>query len=309
MASRQTLPRHDGRGEPIVPPEPATVDLHTHTLRSDGKLSPAALVTAAYDAGVRLLAITDHDNLAAVREVRHELPNGLELVPGVEINAVLPPGRGAGNGELHVLGLGVDADDDAFEAILAVQRDERRARFERMLSGLRAQGLDLSPELDALPPTTDEDSLGRPRIARAMIARGVATSIDDAFERWLSPGRPAYVARVGLGPAEAVRAIVAAGGLAALAHVADAADRIAEIEELQDAGLRGLEVHHRSFDLPTVTSVASVAEELRLVPTGGTDYHGDAGSYAESHAGLWVPAAVGAAVRAALGAAASVPGR
>lgn len=298
-------PRHGDGGEPIVPPQPATVDLHTHTLRSDGKLGPAALVSAAYDCGIRLLAITDHDNLAGVREVRGALPPGLELIAGVEINAVVARDAGSGTGELHVLGLGVDPDDEAFEATLARQRDARRIRFERMLSGLRAQGLDLRAELDAQPPASEEDSLGRPRLARAMIARGVATSIDDAFERFLSPGRPAYVARAGLGPVAAVRAIVAAGGLAALAHVADAADRIAEIVELRDAGLGGLEVHHRSFDPPTVTSVARVAEELGLVPTGGSDYHGDAGSYAESHAGLWVPDAVGVAVRRALGAATS----
>jgi predicted metal-dependent phosphoesterase TrpH len=172
----------------------------------------------------------------------------------------------------------------------------------RRLAGL---GLDLRAELDAMPPTADEDSLGRPRIARAMIARGVATSIDDAFERWLSPGKPAYVPRAGLGPLEAIAAIREAGGLAALAHYWGAPERLGVLRELRDAGLGGLEVHHRSFDEPTVAAMALVAEALSLVPTGGTDYHGDAGPYAESHAGLWVPDAIGDSVRTAIEAARS----
>lgn len=292
--------RYPPDGRALEPPTPATVDLHTHTTRSDGLLPPAELVRQGHEAGIRLLAITDHDSLAGVRDVGGALPAGLELIAGVEINAVGGAGLDGGGGEVHVLGLGVDPDDDAFEATLVAQRTARRARFEQMVERLAAAGLDLRAELEAMPPTVDEDSLGRPRIARAMIARGVATSIDDAFERWLSPGRPAYVARAGLGPLEAIAAIRAAGGLAALAHYWDAPQQVAVLAELRAAGLRGLEVHHRSFDESTVAAMASVAEALSLVPTGGTDYHGDAGPYAESHAGLWVPDAIGDSVRTAI---------
>ena len=281
-------------------PGPATVDLHTHTTRSDGLLEPGELIRQASAAGVRLLAITDHDSLAAVRDLRGAVPPGLELISGVEINAVGAVVLDGAGGEVHVLGLGVDPDDEAFEATLAAQRTARRTRFEEMVKRLSALGLDLRAELDAMPPTADEDSLGRPRIARAMIARGVATSIDDAFERWLSPGRPAYVARAGLGPLEAIAAICAAGGVAALAHYWGAPDRLGVLRELRDAGLRGLEVHHRAFDEPTVAAMAAVAARLRLVATGGSDYHGDIGTYAEVHAGLWVPDEVEPPLREAL---------
>jgi hypothetical protein len=288
-------------GPALAPPTPATIDLHTHTTRSDGLLLPAELVRQASEAGIRLLAITDHDSLAGVREVRTSLPPGLELIPGVEINAVGAIGPEGSGGEVHVLGIGVDPDDEAFEATLAAQRLARRERYDEMVRRLIDLGLDLQAELDAMPPTVDEDALGRPRIARAMIARGVAKSIDDAFERWLSPGKPAYVPRAGLGPVEAIRAIREAGGVPALAHFWGAWERLGPLRELQDAGLLGLEVHHRSFDAPTVSLMADVARRLGLVATGGSDYHGDAGPYAGAHAGLWVPDEIEAPLRDALG--------
>lgn len=288
-------------GPVIEPPAPARIDLHTHTTRSDGLLAPAELVRQAFDAGVRLLAITDHDSVAAVRDVRAALPAGLELVPGVEINAVGAVGLDGSGGEVHVLGLGVDPDDEAFEATLAGQRTARRERFDEMVRRLAGLGLDLRAELDAMPPAVDEDALGRPRIARAMIARGAATSIDDAFERWLSPGRPAYVPRAGLGAVEAISTIRAAGGLPALAHFWSAPQRLDAIRELRAAGLGGLEVHHRSFDASTVALMAQIAREAGLVATGGTDYHGDGGPYAATHAGLWLPDEIGPPFRDAVG--------
>ena len=287
-------------GIAIEPPSPATIDLHTHTTRSDGLLEPAELVRQAHEVGVRLLSITDHDSLAGARAVHDHLPRGMELIAGVEINAVGPAGAGGIGGEVHVLGFGVDPDDDAFEATLAEQRHARRARFDEMVERLAGLGLDLRAELAAMPPTVDEDALGRPRIARAMIARGVATSVDDAFERWLSPGRPAYVPRTGLGPIEAIAAIRGAAGLPVLAHYWSAPDRIPVIRELKDAGLGGLEVHHRSFDAPTVAVMRAVASYLVLIATGGSDYHCDAGPYAEAHAGLWLPDEIARPFRDAL---------
>jgi predicted metal-dependent phosphoesterase TrpH len=295
------LKRHDAPPEPIRPEHPATVDLHTHTRRSDGVLEPGALVSAAADVGVHLLALTDHDTLAGVREVcAAGAPPGIEVLAGVEINCIVPGEPGLWEGELHVLGLGVDPDDAAFEAALALQRDARRIRFGRMLERLRELGMPIDGEIAALA-STDDDALGRPTVARALIARGHATSVEDAFRRLLGRGRPAWVAREGLGPIDAIRAIRAAGGLPVLAHFAEAAERTGVVRELIEAGLGGLEVHYLAWDAPTVTSVGAVADELGLVRTGGSDYHGDLSPYAEAHARLWVPDAVGERVRAALG--------
>jgi len=150
--------------------------------------------------------------------------------------------------------------------------------------------------------TTDEDALGRPRIARALIACGHATSVEDAFARHLSKGRPAYVPRMGLNAVESIRAIRRAGGLASLAHFAEAPDNLAFLAGLVDAGLNGLEVYYRAYDQDTVAMLRDIAAHLGLVMTGGTDYHGDRETYAEAHAQLWVPDEVEAPVRGVIAA-------
>ena len=290
--------RHDPNPdwELVAPPAPSTIDLHTHTLRSDGVLTPAQLVSQAAAAGVRLLAITDHDNLAGYREAAASgRPDGIELVAGVEINAVA--GReGFWEGELHVLGLGVDPADDAFEALLAAQRGQRRRRFERMRIRLAELGMPIDAQLETLAHG-DDDALGRPTIARALVALSHATSVEDAFRRWLGHGMPAWVPREGLGPKESIRAIRAAGGLAVLAHFGEARERISTVRELQDVGLGGLEVYYRAWSPQMVRSVEGVGRELGMTMTGGSDYHGDFGPYADAHANLWVPPAVGERLR------------
>ena len=305
MATGGLPNRHDpvppANPDRVVPPAPSTIDLHTHTTRSDGLFSPADLVQAAFIAGVRLLAITDHDNLAGYREVTtaRAVPAGLTLLAGVEINAIVPRDLGLWEGELHVLGFGMDPDAEAFEAALEAQRSRRRERFERMVVRLRELDLPIDDQL-ADRSSGDADSLGRPTVARAMIEAGYVQSVDDAFDRYLSWGKPAYVARTGLDPIGAIRAIRSAGGLPVLAHFSEAPARVPVLRELVEAGLGGLEVYYRSFDAPTVFAVGEVANALDLVATGGTDYHGDFGPYAESHAMLWVPPEVGPRVQAAI---------
>lgn len=296
--------RHDSASDPVAPPAPSTVDLHTHTIRSDGLLEPPALVDAAAAAGVRLLAITDHDDLSGYRELTAvgspPLPKGLILLPGVEINCLTSAMPDLWEGELHILGLGVDPGDEAFEGALVEQRGQRRVRFARTLQRLRELGLSVDDVAAALDPS-ETASLGRPTVARLLQAKGHVTSVEDGFARYLGRGRPAYVAREGLGPIEAIRAIRAAGGIAVLAHFSEAAERRAIVRELREAGLGGLEVHYRTFDRETVDAVGAVATELGLLATGGSDYHGDTGSYAAAHAELWVPPDVGERLVAALG--------
>jgi predicted metal-dependent phosphoesterase TrpH len=302
-ARHEAAAGHDAtRAGAVIPPAPSTIDLHSHTLRSDGVLTASELARAAAAAGVRLLAITDHDTLAGVRDLRHsgETPAGIEILPGIEINAVVRGRPELIESEVHVLGLGVDPDDDELEAALAAQRDARRARFDLMVERLRGLGFAIDGALGKLPATGDEDALGRPRLARALIALGGATTVSDAFDRWLSRGRPAYVPRDGLGPLEAIGAIRRAGGLPSLAHFPEAGRLRSIVAELVTAGLGGLEVYYRSFDQATVDAVGAVARDLGLVATGGTDYHGDHESYAEAHAASWVPPSVEAPLRAAI---------
>lgn len=304
MAAPAPRRRHTAAPEPVVPPASSAVDLHTHTRRSDGVLEPRALVKAAAACGVQLLAIADHDTLAACRELAGpgaaDLPVGLTLLPAVEINAVAHDIPDLREGELHILGYGVDPDDEAFEALLGRQRDARRVRFARTLDRLRELGLPVDAGAARLDPGAG-DSLGRPTLARLLVEAGYAASVDDAFDRILGLGRPGYVPRDGLGPAAAIRAIRAAGGLAVLAHFAEATERRTVVRDLVEQGLGGLEVHYRTFDRATVGALARLAGDLALVPTGGSDYHGDSGPYAALHAGLWVPPEAGERLLAALG--------
>jgi predicted metal-dependent phosphoesterase TrpH len=296
--------RHDEwlPSDPVVPPGPSPVDLHAHSTRSDGVLEPAVLLGAAVAAGVRVFSLTDHDTLGGCRAVvsTGAVPAGLELIPGVEINAVVDR-EDLWESELHILGFGMDLDDDAFEAILRAQRARRRERFERTVVRLRELGLAIDEQLARLDLRTD-DALGRPTIARALVAAGHATSVDDAFQRLVGRGCPAYVPRSGLGPTGAIEAIRAAGGIASLAHFREGVTRRDLVEELVEAGLAGLEVYYRSFDRPTTEAMAGLAADLGLLATGGSDYHGDTGTYAESHARLWVPPEVGTVLEDALAA-------
>jgi predicted metal-dependent phosphoesterase TrpH len=289
-------------GPPVEPEYPSRVDFHTHSRRSDGVLEPIDLVQAAADAGVRVMALSDHDTLAGVRELcgpeRPPLP--LDLLPAVEINSVATGIDNLWEGELHILGLGVDPADDAFEATLERQRRARASRFRRIVDRLRDLGFPVDSQAEALH-TEPGASLGRPQIARLLVAAGHSTSVDEAMQTLLARGRPGYVERHGLGPAEAIAAIRAAGGLPVLAHFSDAADRRDLIRELIRAGLGGLEVHYRKFDAETVAELAAVASELHLVSTGGSDYHGDGETYAQAHAALFVPDDDAAAVYASLG--------
>lgn len=276
----------------LVPPYPSTADLHAHTLRSDGLLAPAELVAAAAAAGTRTLAISDHDTLAGYRELvapgAAPLPAGLDVIPAVEINATVDDIPDLPDGELHLVGLGVDPADEALEAQLALQRGARRRRFERIVGQLREIGMPVDAELEELD-RRDEESLGRPTIARALVRAGFARNVQDAFDHLVGPGGPGYVRRVGMGPGEALAAIRAAGGLPILAHFSAATRMPGVIDELIEAGLGGIEVHHRSFDAATVAAMEEVAARHHLVASGGTDFHGDDGSYAEALAETWIP--------------------
>jgi predicted metal-dependent phosphoesterase TrpH len=292
-------------GPPVVPEYPSRVDLHAHSCRSDGVLEPRALADAAAAVGVRVLALADHDTLAGVRElcgpdVRGASGLPLELVPAVEINSVAAGIDGLWEGELHILGLGVDPADEAFEAALERQRRSREARFAMMIARLRELGMPVDEGAEALR-TEPGSSLGRPQIARLLVAAGHAPSVDAAMRDLLARGKPAYIARQGLGPCEAIAAIRAAGGLPSLAHFADAPVRRDLVAELMSTGLGGLEVHYRHFDAETVAEMAGLAAALRLVPTGGSDYHGDGETYAAAHSTLFVPDGDAVALFAALG--------
>jgi len=264
-------------------------------------------------AGRSLVALSDHDTLDGVRELRAaglgspEMPArdppGPRLVGGVEINSVTNDPT-HWEGELHILGFGMDETDVAFEAALERQRSGRTIRIAEMLIRLRHLGMPVDAAFAEVVAGADPMSIGRPHVGRAMVLAGHATSVDDAFGRFLGKGQPAYIPRQGLGPRAAIEAIRAAGGLAVLAHFREALERPYLIERLAHWGLGGLEVYYggpgRPFSASQIKAMAAFADSRRLVATGGSDYHGDEMPYREATGALDVPDHVAATFLAAL---------
>jgi 3',5'-nucleoside bisphosphate phosphatase len=246
-----------------------TIDLHTHSTASDGLYPPAELLRRAHDVGLKTIGLVDHDTTNGVDEaLAAGKALGVEVVPGIEVNTDLPNKRG----EAHMLGYFVEYERAEFQQKLQTLRDARERRGERMVERLRALGLDVTWERVR---ELAQGAVGRPHVARALIEKGYATSVSDAFDKYLAPGRPGYVPRFKLSPEDAVRLIASARGVPALAHPAG----IPELEErvlpsLVQVGLQGLECYYGQYDEETVGRLLSLADRYGLAPTGGSDYHG-----------------------------------
>ena len=273
-----------------------TVDLHTHTDRSDGVLPAAELYLAMAACGLEVVAISDHDTLNGYRELRAAIRSGHvtapELIPAVEINSIadrelIEMGVELEEGELHILGYGVDADHAEFLAAMERQRDARRVRLMMIIDALRTLGKPIDDQI--APVLASDEALGRPHIARAMVAAGYVESVQQAFDEWIDRNGPAYVPRQGMKARAAIDIIAAAGGLPVLAHYPAAPDQPELTDLLLGWGLRGLEVYYRRFTPETVDRMASLAKELGVVATGGSDYHGDGMTYADAQATTYVP--------------------
>lgn len=243
-------------------------DLHTHSNASDGADAPAELVELASRRGLSVLALTDHDTttgLAAAAAAGGRV--GLRVIRGLELSTDVP------RGELHILGYGIDPDDAALQAALADLRERGARRLHVMLERLREQGIDLP---DAVIERRDErESVGRPHIARALVAAGHVGSIQEAFQRYLAHGRPAYVPKSKLAPADAIALVRGAGGLPFMAHPFSLPDFEEQLPELQAAGLAGLEAYYGEYDDERRRRLAELAAERGLLVSGGSDYHGE----------------------------------
>jgi predicted metal-dependent phosphoesterase TrpH len=238
-----------------------------HSTASDGALPPDAVVAAARAAGVSAIALTDHDTMAGVAAAREAGARlGIRVVAGAELSAH------EGDREVHVLGLHV-SPSEAFESRLTRIRATRVSRAEQIVDKLNALGVHLHIE-DVLAEA-GAGAVGRPHVARAMIARGWAMDSRDAFDRYLGYGRPAYVDKERLPIEEAIRLIHEAGGLAVLAHPGSDGTR-QRVERLAALGLDGLEVRHPSHTADDATRLLALCDHFRLVPSGGSDWHGAA---------------------------------
>lgn len=242
-------------------------DFHTHTTASDGMLSPAELVSLASERGISHLAITDHDTVGALNEAgRTAVEYGITFVPGIEFNTSVA------EGELHLLGYGIDAKTPALVDRLQRLRSSRRVRAERMIEKLAALGIEIDAE--ELFDTVGEDSIGRPHIARKLIDAGAVDSVQEAFDRYLGSGRPAHARRESITPEGAIELVRASGGIPVLAHPFSLPDFEAWLDTLIERGLSGIEVYYGEYDEPRRKYLADLAAHRGLIATGGSDYHG-----------------------------------
>ena len=251
-------------GTPASSPAPH-VDLHAHSTASDGSQSPAAAVDAAHKAGLAAFALTDHDTLAGVAEAQRAADAvGLRLVPGVELSVHQD------QSEVHLLGLHI-RDVAAMQDRLEQFRDQRRARAEEMVVRLNALGIAMT--MDAVLAQSDGGAIGRPHVAKALIAGGFVRDSREAFDRYLAAGKPAYVAKERLEVVDGVRLIHEAGGIAVFAHPGQEGRR-ERIEPLVALGLDGIEVRHPSHSGEDMKRLAALTAHFGLVPSGGSDWHG-----------------------------------
>jgi hypothetical protein len=245
-------------------------DLHVHTTASDGMLDVAEVLARASRAKLRAVSITDHDTVAGYRK-DPEPAKGLEVVPGIELSCDTPWG------ELHMLGYHLDVRHGPLLERLEALRLERVARLDRLVDALKAAGVRLAePFVEDV--RSRPGSIGRPHLARQLVKMAVVSSFKEAFDRYLGEGRPAYVPhRNGLTSLDAVRLILAAGGVAVAAHPGKILERAPEdfLPGLHRAGLRGIEVNHPSHGLAHQANCRDWARKLGLLETGGSDFHAD----------------------------------
>lgn len=243
------------------------VDLHLHTSRSDGSLEPRDLVRAARAGGLDVIAITDHDAVAGVLEAQDAAPPGLAVVAGIEVSCT------HAGAEVHVLGYFVDPRNTKLLAYTSEAEESRRRRVRAMLERLEALGVGVSYD-DVLAAAGGRAlMLGRPHVARALVAAGHVSSYSEAFDRFLGDGRPACLPTDLISVAEAIELVHGAGGVAVWAHP-DPTLFDLEIRRFVAWGLDGVECY-RPNAMPTERMLLeTAARDLRLLRSGGSDWHG-----------------------------------
>ncbi len=240
-------------------------DLHAHSTASDGAATPTVLIECALAAGLAAVALTDHDTVAGVDEARAAGARlGVEVIAGIELSAV------EAEGETHLLGLHL-ADTRRLEPSLKRLREARVARAETMLNALSTLGVPVT--MEAVLIQARGGALGRPHVARALVAAGWVRDERDAFDRFLGAGRPAFVAKERLSLVDAIGFVHEAGGIAVLAHPARQGT-LDYLQRLKRVGLDGVEVRHPSHTAEDEARLGTLAEHLDLLASGGSDWHG-----------------------------------
>lgn len=241
-------------------------DFHCHSTASDGVLSPTDLIKLAYEQGVRVMALTDHDSTEGLEEARAAIEPDFTLIPGVELGTDIP------GAEVHMLGLFLDPDQPELQEILKKLRDGRLGRGEGMVTKLQEMGKEITWE--QVQRIAGDASVGRPHIAQALLDNGEVETIKEAFDKYIARTGPAYVERDKMTPVEAVETIVRMGGIPCIAHPRDLENLDDMLAELKAAGMVGMEVYYKDYAPDEVERLRQLAEKHGLLSLGGSDYHG-----------------------------------
>lgn len=251
-------------------------DLHAHTTASDGTFTPSELIAEAVRVRLDVIGITDHDSTEGIAPAIAANRNpALQIIPGIEVNCDVP------DGEVHVLGYFKAIPRGTIQDLLLRLREGRYQRARRMADKMAALGMPIA--FERIEQLAGGGAIGRPHVARAILEAGYVSTIGEAFERYIGRHGPAYVERLKLTPAEAVRAIRESGGVPVLAHpfAFDAYGALiksvhpeALVPALVAAGLRGIEAYYFRYPGDAIASLRRMADQYGLILTGGSDFHG-----------------------------------
>ncbi len=245
------------------------IDLHMHTTASDGVLSPSALVERAFNVGIRILSVTDHDTMAGIDEASESaMSRGMKFLPGIEITAV------DNQRDIHILAYFLDNKQERLAPFLVRQRADRVRRAREMSKKLAELGVPINIDEKIVRCESTGAAVGRPDVANALLEAGHVASVQQAFNRLLGDGCPAYVPRKGMTPVDIVRAVTQVGGVTALAHPG-LLKKDALILSLAKEGLDAIEVYHSDHSSSDESRYLRLSEEHGLAVSGGSDFHGD----------------------------------
>ncbi|MDF2572424.1 MAG: phnPP [Sporomusa sp.] len=255
-----------------------TADLHIHTTASDGRLSPQEVIRQAQDAGLRYIAITDHDTVGAHLELRRDgflnnVAPKLSIIQGLEFSTDLPWH------EVHILGYFIDIDNSKLRDQLEIIVRDRLRRSRTMVEKLNQLGYSID-YTRVLEFAGQAMAVGRPHVAKVLVENGYVKSVSEAFDLLLAKNGPAYVPHYKLTPEQAIRLIAQAGGIAVLAHPGLIGDD-SVVLNLIKAGIHGLEVYHPEHDQAMTSRYLAIASKYNLKITGGSDFHAIPGRYPE----------------------------
>ena len=254
------------------------IDLHIHSTASDGTLTPLEILSLAETLHLGAISLTDHDALDGNRDIlKKGVPDSIGFLTGVEISA-LPPSLFPVFGSFHILGYGINIEDYALNQTLITLQNARKNRNPQIIQKLNALGIKI--DLNQVKQFSGKCQLGRPHIARYLVYKGFASSIDEVFDKYLGKGKSAYVEKFRISCQEAINLILNAGGLPVLAHpyllkLGKGFDFEELIGELKSMGLKGIEIYYPEHPLESVRFYANIAREYNLFITGGSDFHGD----------------------------------